>query len=317
MRRGLLCFVGLLAVAVPGAAYGGLWDNVYRGIGFLATPTGSPLSTTSDGTQVNGSRSGRLRIVPSGIGGGYELQFDRTFGADSHNRPETLHLGGLGDLSLQGTTQATLGYNGRGAFRSFSGTITATNLDYSLRSKIGAQDASLTGQLNVTDVFDINPLGFYDLNLDVANTNATLVVDGVAIRDQQNTNFDIGPIVIRGNIYYDGALALLTSLGVDTTQLESVFPHSPATEIDNAIRDALQQGSVVAGATAEQKTLPMLLQAVAAGDDATAQTLLAELVAESANEQTAQAAPSVVPEPGTLALLALGGSTIWYWRRRG
>jgi hypothetical protein len=316
MRRGMLCLVGVLAVAGSGAAYGDLWDNVYRGLGYLATPLGSPISSTGDGTRVNGSRSGRLRIVPSGLGGGYELQFDRTFGNDAQGRPETLHLGGVADFTLQGTTQMTLGYTGSGAFRSFTGSVLASDLDYSLRSKIGAQDASLTGRLNVSNVFDINPLGFYDLNLTINNTNSTLVVDGVAIRDQQATNFDVGPIVIRGNIFYDGALALLTSLGVDTTELETVFPRSPISEVDNAIRDALQQGSVTAGATEEQKVGAQLLQAVLSGDDAAAQTLLSELVADSASAETAQAAPSAVPEPGALVLLALGGSTIWYWRRR-
>lgn len=319
MRRKLLTLLAFAAVIGPGVAYADLWQNVYRGLDYLATPLGSPVGSSSDGTRVNGARSGRLRIVPSGIGGGYELQFDRTFGNDSHGRPETLHLGGLADLTLAGSTQATLGYNGSGAFRSFNGTVTATNLAYSLRTKLGAQDAQLSGQLNVSDTFDINPLGFYDLNLQIDNTNSAMSLDGVAIHDNHSLNFDVGPIVIRGNIFYDGGLALLTSLGVDTAQLETVFPRSPASEIDNAIRDALQQASVVPGTAAQKDTAAMLWDAVVTGNADAAQTLLGELAADSAavgDEQSTQATPGVAPEPGTLMLLALGGSTIWYWRRR-
>jgi len=288
-------------------------------LGLLATPLGSPLSTSADGTRVNGARSGRLRIVPSGIGEGYELQFDRTFGSDSRGRPETLHLGGVADITLSGATQMSLGYNGKGYFRTYRGDVFFSDLGYNLRTKVGAQDASLVGSLNVSNSFEINPLGFYTYVLQVENANSQFTLEGVGVRDQKDMNFSVGPISIRGNLYYDGLLAVLTSLGVDTTQLEDVFPRSPISEIDDAIREALQQQAVVAGTAVENDVAPLLIGAIQG--DADAANLLLEglaqgsLAYESAptGEQTASAQ---LPEPGTFMLLTLGATTAWYFRRR-
>lgn len=313
-RRCSLSLVVVLAWAGT-AAYADLWQNVWRGLDVLATPLGSPLSTLSDGTRVNGARSGRLRIVPDGIGGGYELQLDRTFGADSRGRPETLNLYGVADITLDGATQLTLGYNGKGAFRTYSGDLSTNNLTYSARTTTGAQDVQLVGVLNVSNSFEVNPLGFYTVNINVRNTNSQLFVDGVAVQDKQATNFDIGPIVVRGNLFYDATLGVLTALGADTTELEKVFPRSPAPDIDQAIRDALQGTGQVAGASATAELSSLVTQAVT---DQTAEDLLNGLLgAGFAAGDSGLAAPATVPEPSTLLLFAAGGLVLWYSRRRG
>jgi hypothetical protein len=311
--------VSLVYVITCGAAaaHGGIWQNVWRGLDLVATPGGSPLSQLGDGTRVNGARAGRLRIVPNGIGGGYQLELDRTFGADSRGRPETIHLGGLADITLDGATQLTVGYAGRGSFRSLHGDLTTTNLTYNLRSKTGAQDAQLVGTLNVANSFELNPLGFYTATVQVRNTDSKLFVNGVAVQGQQSTNFDIGPINLQGNVFYDATLGILTGLGVDTTDLEKLFPRGPNEQIDTAIRDALQQSSVVAGTTAEAQFAPLLVQAVT-GDGQAAETLLDSLVQTSTAtaDSGRSAPPSTIPEPGTLVLMVLGASTLRYWRRR-
>jgi hypothetical protein len=313
-RRCSISLVVVLAWAGT-TAYADLWQNVWRGLDVLATPLGSPLSTTADGTRINGARSGRLRIVPNGIGGGYELQLDRTFGADSRGRPENLNLYGVADITLDGATQLTLGYNGKGAFRTYSGDLAASNLTYSARTTTGAQDVQLVGVLNVSNAFEVNPLGFYTVSVNVRNTESQLFVDGVAVQDKQATNFDIGPIVVRGNLFYDATLGVLTALGADTTELEKVFPRSPAGEIDQAIRDALQNASVVAGTSAAAELSSLVTQTVT---DQAADDLLNALVgARFATGESGYAAPTAVPEPGTLVLFATGAAVLWYSRRRG
>lgn len=314
MKR--LCWAVFVIVVGWSAAVAeaGPWQTVWRGLDVLATPLGGPVSTTADGTRVNGARSGRLRIVPSGIGGGFQLEFDRTFGVDSRGRPETLRVDGLTNITLDGATQLTLGYNGKGAFRLYHGDFTANNLAYSVRTTDGIQDVQLAGALSVANSFEVNPLGFYTLSVNVRNTDSQLRLDGVLVQDQQKTNFDIGPIVIRGNVFYDTGLAALSALGVDTTDLEKVFPRSPAPQIDQAIRDALQDAGLEAG-TAEMKLVPLVAQAVT---DQTTDEIVAGLVAGNAlaGECSNCSSALVVPEPGTLALFGAGAIALWYWRRR-
>lgn len=307
----------LAAIAASSVADAGLFEDIYRGLDLLATPSGFPIGTAGDGTRINGSRTGRLRIVPSGIGPGYELQFDRRFGADSSGRLETIYLGGLGELTLQGAIQATLGYNGK-EFRRGRADFNISNLGYDLASKIGAQDVEFFGTLNGSGSLDINPLGFYDLRMQIDNTNSQLLLDGLVVEDNQDTNFNVGPIVVQGNIFYDLALGLLTSFGVDTANLEGATPQSPIDRINDAIQQQLQ-ASRVAGEGLEAELAPLLLETVFEQDGEAAQELLAELAANAEpvpSELDALPDATVVPEPGTLLLLALGGATVWYGRRR-
>jgi hypothetical protein len=317
-RGGLLALVVLTVGLGTGTAQGNLWENIYYGLDVLATPLGGPLTGTGDGTRVNGSRSGRLRIVPSGLGGGYQLELDRTFGADSRGRYETLHLGGLGDVTLDGGIQATLGYDLK-PIPIARGSFVASGLSYNLRSKVGVQDAQLFGTLDASSTFDINPLGFYSLNLNISNTNSQFKLDGVVVRDSQDNNFDVGPIVIQGNIFYDAALALLTGLGVDTSNLEQVFPRSPIDQIDNAIQDSLQGARAVAGTSAENDLGRLLAQSVLGGDELASRELLEALAAggsPGSGQSEHAETPLQIPEPGTLMLVGLGATSLWYRRRR-
>lgn len=321
MKRIALGLLVLFAAQGAVTAYAGFVDNIYRGLEILTTPLGGPLSTSSDGTVFNGSRSGRVRIVPSGIGEGYQLELDRTFGVDSRGRAETLHLGGVADLTLSGPIQITAGYNGRGMFRTYRGEFGASNLGYLLRTKTGAQDATISGTFNTSTAFEVNPFGFYNLAVDISNSNASYALDGVVIRDEQDMNFNVGPINIQGNIFYDMALSLLNSAGVDTSDLEELFPRSPIGTINEAIQDAIQQRDVVAGISSEYSHAALLARAVIGQDSGAAEALFADLaIAPTATTAVADAASTpalAVPEPGALLLLTFGASTIWYWRRRG
>ena len=318
MRYRVLVFFVLIVALGLTPTQAGTFQDIYRGLELLATPSGFPIFSSGDGTRYNGARSGRLRIVPSGIGSGYQLEFDRTFGNDSRGRPETLHLAGLADLILSGSAQMTLGYNGK-EFRSISGSASVNSLNYILRSKTGFQDVELSGSLGLSQAFEVNPLGFYELVFNLSNTNSTLFVDGVLARDTEDINFDLGPIVVGGNIFFDASLAVLTGLGVDTSELEEIFPRSPIDQINDAIEAQLQEMRAIAGNTLESDLALSLTQAVLQGDAEAADHLLAEVASEpfdAAGDASDRGQPNLVPEPGTLLLVALGGSTLWYWRRR-
>ena len=108
-------FVSLLitVVSAPASLADGLWTELYRGLDILATPSGSPIFPTGDGTRVNGQRSGRLRHVQNVPGDGWTLEFDRSFGNDSRGRPEILDLGAF-EIEMAGAIQTTAGFTSRG-----------------------------------------------------------------------------------------------------------------------------------------------------------------------------------------------------------
>lgn len=94
---------------------------------------------------------------------------------------------------------------------------------------------------------EINQYGFYTLNLDVNNLDSQLVVDGVVVTGDTITNFDVGPINVKGNVFYDGLIALLAGLGVDTTGLEQLTPESPIDRIADSFQQQMQSLGMVAG----------------------------------------------------------------------
>lgn len=295
-------FAPLLVAALVAPADAGMYENVFTALDFLATPSGVPLNTTGDGRRVNGQRSGRLRIVPTGLGTGYELQLDRSFGADSTGRPETLHLAGFGELTLAGSTQWTVGYRGED-FRTVSGTLTANNLQYDIRSQLGGQDAELFGAFDAILDFEVNSFGFYNVSLNARNSNSQLIIDGVVMRDEDEANFEVGPVVVEGNVFFDAFVGLLNGIGVDTSGLEGLFPNSPIDEINELVDEQLQEVSLVAGASQSARYGNLLFDAVIGQDGTAAEELITAMVAAP---PPGPSGPQV-PEPGTL-LLIVGGT---------
>lgn len=284
MKRAAMSMLLAATVWTAASAQADLWTDVLYGLNVLATPSGSPVFTSGDGTRVNGQRSGRLRIVPDRVGRGYSLEFDRSFGRDSRGRPEVLDLG-MFELELQGPMQATLGYTNRG-FLIGNGDFRINNLNYTLRAKSGVEDVELTGVLTGDGAFELNQLGFYELRLDVSNS-ADLFVDGVLATDQTDANFDIGPISVKGNIFFDAFVALLGALGVDTTPLEQIFPRSPIDRIVDELQNRLDLPTFVAGAQfTSDGQLPPVPGAWSAGATVAGQ--------------------AYIPEPNALLLLAAG-----------
>lgn len=293
MRSAVVCLAAVALYAVTPAS-AGLFEEIYRGLDLLATPSGGPLIGSPDGTRSNGQRSGRLRIVPDRVGRGYTLEFDRSFGVDSRGRPEVLDLG-VYELELSGASQGTFGFTKRGMLIG-NATFQTNNVNYALRGKTGAQDFVLTGTGQVSSAFEINQLGFYTVNFDFSNTNSQLEVDGLLVDGENDTDFDIGPINVEGNIFVDAFVGLLGAVGVDTTGLEQVFPDSPIDLLTDSIREQLRLPEAVAGSQYTNVD-PLTLNSSAAALDAA---------------QTGDL--TLVPEPAAVMLLALGAVLL---RRRG
>ncbi len=305
--------VGLLLTVSPAAA--DLYGDLYRGLELLSTPSGSPLLFGPDGSRSNGNRLGRLRIVPDRVGRGYTLEFNRRFGTDSTGRPEILDLGAF-EVQLDGTLAATLAYTSRGGLVG-NADVFANNLFYATRLKTGAQDIQVLGTLNVAQQWEVNQLGFYTVFANFTNTGSQVVIDGMLVSaDDLDTNFDLGPINVEGNLFFDVAVALLASFGMDTTGLEGVFPKSPIDRITDAIQEQLygQTAGIVAGLSlgAGELVGPPSPFSVAAADPLLAARLDVGIDGGSPGDGSA---PDL-PEPATLVLMALGTAVTLASRRR-
>lgn len=289
------------AVALSSASYGGLFEDLYYGLDILSTPGGGPLLTNGAGFQINGNRQGRLRIVPNAAGGGHRIEFDRNFGLDGAGRAEILDFGNL-ELELIGPISFTGSYTTRG-LPTANGQLTINNLAYNIRGKTGAQDIDLAGLVSADGQLEINPLGFYTARVDVQNTVSDLALDGVAIEVDRDTDFNVGPISIRGNIYVDLITSALSSFGVDTSAIEGAFPGSPFDRINAEIRDSIVAEAAVLGITSEAPALD--------SPTATFKGLMDRPALASSTQVT-----SPIPEPGGLALLSCGAALVAGRRRR-
>lgn len=306
MKRILAGVAGALAFLTVPCSLAGLYEDLFRGLDYVVTPLGSPTFASGDGGAQNGARIGRLRIAPNRLGQGYRLEMDRNFGVDSRGRPEVYDVGPY-ELELSGSIQATAGFTSR--FLMIGNTdVSFSNLNYVLREKSGAQDATVFGTLNGAQQMEVNQFGFYTLTLDLSNSNSVLQLDGVAVGGTRDTNWDVGPISVKGNIYYDAALAVLSTFGVDTSQLGELFPKSPIDRISQEIRDTLAGQARVLG---EQ----IVADDISGIQDPTlamrARDFLATVASASGGESVVDGSvfgPNVaVPEPAALALLAAGG----------
>lgn len=276
---------------------GGFYEDLYRGLGYFATPSGSPVTGVTGGGLSNGSRFGRLRIVPNDFGNGYRLELDRTFGSDTRGRPETFDLGPL-ELTLSGSMQSTVQYTSR-LIPTVNVDIFANNMQYLLSTKSGAQDFSLSGTLNVNHQLEVSRLGFYYLTMEITQTNSELTADGIIVDGTVDSDYNIGPITVRGNVFVDMAAAALNGFGLDASGLEQLFPASPIARINDEITAFIDRQRQVLSAYIEADMADGTLSdqgALAARDFVTG---LAGIV----DETVGYTAPLNIPESSSLLLI--------------
>ncbi len=300
MRK--LAYLTLALIAAPAGA--GLYQDIFRGLDILSTPTGSPVFSSATGFRQNGARIGRVRVVPQELGRGYDLEFDRSFGPDASGRPEVFDLGAL-ELQLNGGINATAGYTNRGFL---IGTLTSSinQMQFDFRGTTGGQDFSLNGLLNASSRTEINQFGFYEVSIDVSNQNSRLDLEGLIIDDGEplegvDTDFDIGPITVKGNVFFDAVVGLLASFGVDTTEIEGIFPKSPIDQIADEFNSAFAR-------VAEEAVAGVVAGEIAA--DIAAAEARGGVIENGGNDGIVAA-----PEPASWMLMAIGGFALARRRR--
>jgi len=146
------------------------------------------------------------------LSGGYDIAVSRQFNG------ETLDFGAT-ELTLTGAPVLTFTTADRGLdLMEFSFNTNNNPFNYTLTTDTGNQITTLTGSLLIDATASINQFGFYDVVLDVSSRQ-TFTDDGRFSNDTTTSDFDIGPVDLRGNIYAD-LLAVVTdpiftALGVD------------------------------------------------------------------------------------------------------
>jgi len=294
----------MLALSAP-TAHAQFFEDLFQGFQTAGTPISGPLFTGPGGGQAGGARLGRTRIVPNRLGDGWRFEFDRNFGPDQLGRPEVYNLGNL-ELELAGQTDVTAEITRRG-IPTATLDFNISNLNYAIRGLTGLEDVEIVGTFDLANDIRINPLGFYTYSLTVNNTNAEIRFDGLLADGELDTDFDIGPINVKGNLFFDAFVALLGSFGVDTSELVGVFPDSPIDRIVEEIQTSLAKQ---AGALTQQLRLDGGLTLGEVVESGTGASLFGpdfsvEFEVYGANDTAPFATP--VPEPATLLLLSLMG----------
>ena len=187
-------------------------------------------------------------------------------------------------------------------------------LQYNINSSPGAQTWAFSGSITSNVTGTINALGFYNLQVSASNTG-TSRIDGYVLTDQQSTDFDIGPINVTGNIYVDLAASIVQALqNLPTVSAVTDVPSNAAGKAKNA--DGSGVAAEAATAPTDQQKAEMLAHALIQAmfrqtlSDLTSGELLdlqsaLGLTPEEANQGLAAAGYLSIPEPTTLALLAI------------
>lgn len=300
--------IGIVVLGLSPVVQADLPRDIFRSLELFATPSGNFVQTFTGGLRVNGQRLGQTRIEPNVLGDGWEIIVDRTFGPDSAGRPETFDLGPI-DLTLQGATSTTANYTTRGFLQAnLNSQISALN--YALTATTGPVDATLAGTLNMNNALSINEFGFYELQVDFDQTNAQLLVETLGETDTTEMNFSIGPVDVRGNIFFDAFVGILSLLGVDTTALDPLTGRSAVAELtrqfDDAVADALaEEGFALETANGEVEFVPLTASPTNPITDDTAAPFVGPLLPSLPEDVGADAPAAAVPEPASAALLAL------------
>ncbi len=223
---------------------------------------------------------------------------------------------GPSDLTVAGPVSLSASYGGR--FLSTFDVSFRTALDrwseaepltYVLNSDVGNQTAQISGSLYVDANLSVNELGFYDIDL-TYSSRQDANTRGRFANENEDNDFDVGPINISGNVFAD-ALALLTAPLFDATGTVNVFSEfSGAYSLASLAQDDISE------------TLRQLAEGTALSDSSMIvpdSAKLASLLAAEQGSGNSDAAPSrfadtVVPEPAVLVLLLAGAPFVF--RRR-
>lgn len=265
-----LLVAGLVAVGPVNPARAGFIDEAAFALGYI-------------GFNIEGQR------MP--LGDGFDLLVSRTFVGDPLDF-------GPWDVTLQGPLSLSVNVGGRGLREWEISLNTAANenvasspLSYVLNVDGGSQETQVRGNLFIDGDLKINNFGFYELNL-AYSSRQTAVNDGRFANSERDFDFDVGPIVVTGNIYAD-ILAVLTEPLFQAAGRPNPFANFSAT---SKIQDALE----LALGDFPQQLADGLLDPVS--NVAAARLAALEITLPSAAAPHSGA--NTVPEPAVLFLMA-------------
>lgn len=240
------------------------------------------------------------------LSGGADLTVSRTFSG------ETLDFGAT-ELTLSGTPRFQLSTGGRGLeVLDVSFNTAGSPLNYQLVTDTGSQLTTITGSFLLDATASINSFGFYDLNID-ASSRQTITQDGRFGDPSTENDFDIGPIDLRGNIFAD-LLASMTDPIFDALGMDNVFAQfSGAAQFEAKISAEAERARAKAAAgqplTAQEVAQLASISSMGAamGFEVPDLSFIDDAVIEQelAGDPAAPRTGNLVPEPATLALLAL------------
>lgn len=229
---------------------------------------------------------------------------------------------GLAELTLGDTAPTTVslqtGYTTRGLPSAhFSLANVGQPLSYTFDANYGFQDFVAQGSMLFNIDTRVNALGFYDLTLQISN-RGTYTTDGFGLTENGSLDFDIGPIVISGNVYAD-AIAALTQPFFDATGTQNPFAKfsqeatkvAAFTETFDEVSARIRAGQPISSSDASKLVSNTILSALL-GEEPSSNlfeslllpTMLQEVMPAEMTHATNRALP--VPEPGMASLLALG-----------
>ena len=351
MQSGRVFFVGAAVVVVvfsatspATAGFSGLQQTLFRGLeyagnySYLLSPQNGPLYNYNQYTQA---------IQYNRAAGGYTFESYRFFGPDSYGNTNTLDLGAvkvqLGpDNTLLSNPQpvgihTNVGYStriipevffssetGQRSFNQFSGisTFSPTPLKYTVSVNTGLQNYEWSGNAIVETKGSMNALGSYDFNMRITNVG-DYTADGVLVKDEQVTDFDLGPIDVSGNILTDLIAGVWQATGA---QDSAIVPRilSGASQKDkklDSLLTRLRAGELLSDEEMQYITQCMIEAAFRADPLGFLQNgLPAEVPGFEGISLTSSATDSgttaiAVPEPCTLALVAGSAVVITALRR--
>jgi len=238
------------------------------------------------------------------------------FNAVAFYQGQTYHMG-WADLTLGSTSPSPVnveaGYTLRGLPSARFSMKTAQPLSYTMQANYGFQDFVATGNIFIEVDTRINALGFYDQTLLISN-RGDYTTDGFGPDEEDTLAFDVGPIVVSGNIYAD-LLAILTQPFFDATATQNPFAKfsQQATKIvgmpdADALLNELADGQALPPDDMARLINNSVLAAVLGSEPSA--NLFGELLAPdglltSSPPTKTLSYKMAVPEPTTLALMVV------------